>query len=56
MEIVDVNGKWEGWFVGIIINFDKINMEYMIFFDGFDKLYNIVVLEDEIFLEDIEFL
>lgn len=56
METADANGNWEGWFVGTIINFDKINMEYTISFDGFDKSHNIVVPEDEIPSEDIELL
>lgn len=54
MEAADGNGNWEGWFVGTIINFDQINMEHTISFDGFDKSHNIVVPEYEIPSEDIE--
>jgi len=56
VETADANGSWEGWFMGTIVNYNKNKTEYTISFDGFDKMHNIVVPEDEIPSEDIELI
>ena len=50
------DGKWEGWFFGTVVNFDKTSKEYTISFDDYNDSHNVIVHESEIRSDDEELL